>query len=182
MRDPYLELLDRIHANGHEPSTIEGALMLNREPLLREDDPTIKQRRVGLLARLAQEYIIDFDMPRAAARAGIDWEEIRTAGREPTFIVMMRDLIENMRAVDVIKREEVLLALKHEALTAPKSSERTTALLGLAKLLGMELPDPEKKAGGAPVINITLHGGTEGERPVVNVTPAPAALPESPLL
>ena len=55
--------------NEDEPMTIEGALMVGKTPLQKlAEMPFNQQRKHVTLARLAREYLLDFDLPRACAR------------------------------------------------------------------------------------------------------------------
>lgn len=139
---------------GISPGT---ALMLGEEPLMKRE--TMRDKRKELrLTRLAKQYVIDFDVVKACARAGLEWSDVKHAEREPFFISLVQELIETIEPDIVMSRQEVLMAFKREAFTAAKGSERIKALEHLARLLGMELPDPNKKDGSnvPPTINITL--------------------------
>lgn len=136
------------------------ALMLGEEPLMKRE--TMRDKRKELrLTRLAKQYIIDFDITKACARAGLEWSDVKHAEREPFFIALVQELLETIEPDLVMSRQEVLMAFKREAFTAAKGSERIKALEHLARLLGMELPDPSKKSSDSapPTINITLTTG-----------------------
>ena len=163
--------------NEDEPMTIEGALMVGKTPLQKlAEMPFNQQRKHVTLARLAREYLLDFDLPRACARSGLEWAGIRGAERDPLFITMVRDLVEQMKPEEVVTRQEILQMLKKEACTASKAGDRISAINSLARLTGMELPTVDKQSS-TPVINITLNGmAPASSPPVINVTPRPEAL------
>lgn len=120
----------------------------------RKQTMTNMRRRV-VLARLAKEYVIDFNLVQACARADLDWEDARHAEREPFFLALVRELMDSMSPADVVTRQEILLNLKREAQTAGKSSDRIRAWTELAELTGMKLPAEEKQST-IPDIHIHL--------------------------
>lgn len=176
MSDNILNFVDARRREGEEPLTVEGALFAGLPPL--RSLPEKDARKHFRLLRLAREYLVDFDLVRASARAGLEWDVVRGAERDAIFITMVRGLMEDMKPEDVVSRVEILNMLKREAATATKASDRINAINHLARLAGMELPDPSKDKGtSAPVINITLNGnaappGLPGI--VLNVTPQPS--------
>ena len=169
--------LSRSAIDGDEPMTPEGALMIGGTPLKALAEMSFsRQRKHVTLARLAREYLLDFDLPRACARSGLEWAGIRGAERDPLFITMVRDLVEQMKPEEVVTRQEILQMLKKEACTASKAGDRISAINSLARLTGMELPTVDKQSS-TPVINITLNGmAPASSPPVINVTPRPEAL------
>ena len=177
MSDNMLVHVDCRAPESEEPMTVEGALMVGKIPLQAlAEMPFNKQRKHVVLARLAREYLLDFDLPRACARAGFEWGRVKGAGRDPLFITMVRDLVEQMKPEEVVTRQEILQMMKQEACTASKASDRIAAIAHLARLTGMELP-AEDKTKGPPTINITLNGATPAPAIEVNVTPASKSLP-----
>ena len=177
MNDNFLTQLDVRTSENPEPLTPEGALVHHMVPLESLAEMSFpEQRKHTRLARLAREYLVDFDLVRACARAGLDWEKVKKAERDPLFITMVQDLVECMRPEDVVSRQEVLQMLKKEACTASKASDRISAINSLARLTGMELPTVDKQSS-TPIINITLNGmAPASSPPVINVTPRPEAL------
>ena len=145
--------------NGHDGVGPDHALMVGHAPLEGSRKETMRDKRKQLrLTRLAKQYIIDFSLPKACARADLDWADVKHAERDPFFIALVQELIETIEPDIVMSRQELLMRLKHEAFHGEKSSSRINALNSLAKLLGMELPDPSKKDASSlpPTINITL--------------------------
>jgi hypothetical protein len=138
--------------------TLEHALMVGEEPLIVED---VREARKRLrLTRLAKEYVVDFSLVRACARAGLEWRDVRYAEREPFFIAIVQELVETIDPDLVMSRQEVLMAVKRIAFTATKDTDRLKALNDLARLLGMELPDPNKAQQAVPSINLTITNAT----------------------
>jgi hypothetical protein len=137
----------------------EHALALGDEPLVGSRRETMKDKRKQLrLTRLAKQYIIDFSLPKACARADLEWQDVKHAEREPFFIALVQELVEMIEPDVIMSRNEVLMRLKHEAFHGDKAAARIAALNSLAKLMGMELPDPNSKdtSNLPPTINITL--------------------------
>lgn len=176
MNDNILSTADMRLMGAEEPMTPEGALMLNQPPLLdcgRGVDKVVFMRRVLAVAR---EYVKDYDLMRAAARCGEHWDNCRYLERDPVFIGAVRAIQEELTPEEVINRTELLNMLKREATTAAKARDRIQAMKTLAHIAGFAQEDGGRGPNnGAPVINITLNGAAE--RPAINVTPAPAALP-----
>lgn len=172
-----LHLPDRYRPQGTEAMTPEVALIEGSPPLRDIGDESLPRiQRHTILARLCREYLLDFDMVAAAARAGLQWDDVRGAQRDPLFITMVREMMESLPPEQVVSRTEVLMMLKREATTAPKASERIAAIERLAKLAGLELKDDNSK-GGAPTLNVFLNGNTVVvEKDVTPAKPAPAAL------
>lgn len=166
MNDNILGLVDLRRQLGEEPLTVEGALFAGLPPL--RDLPPDAQEHHRML-RLAREYLVDFDLAHACARAALDWNLVKGAERDAKFITLCRMLLEEMKPDEVVTRAEVLMMLKREATTASKASDRITAINHLARLAGMELQE-DKKGGGAPVINIILNNGPAEAKPMINVT------------
>lgn len=135
------------------------AHMLGEAPLLGSRRETLADKRKQLrLTRLAKQYVIDFDIIKACARADLDWDDVKHAERDPFFISLVQELVETIDPDIVVSRQEILLGLKREALHADKAAARVNAWGKLATLTGMELPDPKKKDASSlpPTINITL--------------------------
>lgn len=133
--------------------------MMGEEPLVGSRRETMRDKRKQIrLTRLAKQYIIDFNLPKACARADLEWADVRHAEREPFFIALVQELLESVEPDLIVSRQEVLQGLKREALGADKAAARVQAWNSLARLMGMELPDPAKKdaSSQAPTINITL--------------------------
>lgn len=175
MKDNVLTLADMRSLGTEEPMTPEGALMVHQPPLLvppsiKAADRVVYMRR---LTRLAREYLVDYDLMRASARADIPWELVRQAERDPVFIVLVQQMQEELKPEEIITRQEVLLMLKREAYTAAKSRDRVAAMQVLAKVAGFTEAEDDKTAGsrgGAPIINLTFNGLPP---PQINVTPSP---------
>ena len=171
MNDNFLLSVDalRLSDADHDYHTIEGALIHDHPPLVNcrgNLEAADYMRRVMMIAR---EYLVDYDLVRAAARAGIDWSMVRCLERDPTFIIALDMLRRELKPEEIITRAEVIEMLKREACTATKSRDRIAAAKELARIAGFTLSD--EGAGvknSAPVINITLNGGRPAE---VNVTP-----------
>lgn len=139
--------------------------MFDEDPLEVHDEGNILDRRRALrISRVAKEYVIDFDLVKAVARAGCDWQQCKRLEKDPTFISLVQELVETIDPDVVISRQQLLMQVKKEAFNpANKGSERINALTLLAKLLGMELPTSSKGHTGAPILNITLN--TNGNTP-----------------
>lgn len=132
---------------------------MGESPLVGSRRETLRDARRKLrLTRLAKQFVIDFDIMNACARADLDWEDVKDAERDPFFISLVQELVETIDPDIVVSRQEILLGLKREALHADKAAARVNAWGKLATLTGMELPDPKKKdaASAPPTINITL--------------------------
>ncbi len=179
MNDNILNMVDVRRREGEEALTVEGALFAGEQPLRSRTDLKIAVHHTRML-RLAREYMVDYDLARAAARANIPWDDAKFAQRDPVFITLQRLLVEELRPEDVITRAEILEMLKREATTAAKSTDRINAMNHLARIAGLDESIKEAGKNGAPVINITLNSG-QGEKPMVNVTTSVAkpALPHS---
>lgn len=135
--------------------TPDQALAFGMEPLVVEN--VRESRKRVRLTRLAKEYVVDFSLTKACARAGLEWKDVKTAEREPFFIAMVQELIETIDPDIVISRQELLMEMKRIAFRAPKEADRLKALNDLARLLGMELPDPSKaEAASVPSINLVV--------------------------
>jgi hypothetical protein len=135
------------------------ARMMGEEPFVSSRRETMRDKRKQIrLTRLAKQYVIDFDLTQACARADLDWDDAKDALREPFFVSLVQELLEQIEPDLIVSRQEVLQGLKREALHADKAATRVSAWNSLAKLMGMELPDPSKKDGSntPPTINITL--------------------------
>jgi hypothetical protein len=155
VNDNLLTYVDQRRMGTEEPLTVEGALFAGISPL--KDLPEKDARKHFRLLRLAREYLVDFDLPRACARADIDWDLVKGAERDKLFITLVRGLMEEMKPEDVISRAEILNMLKREATTASKATDRINAMNHLARLAGMELQQEDKSGRNAtPVINLTL--------------------------
>jgi hypothetical protein len=149
-------ILDRTELGGYSP---EVAMDLGQEPLMPSKRHTLRCKRRELrLSRLAKQYIIDYNLPKACARADLDWKDVKDAERDPFFIQLVQELVETIDPDLVMSRQEVLMAFKKEAFHGDKSASRIKALECLARLMGMELPDPNSKDTSSlpPTINITL--------------------------
>lgn len=141
--------------------TAEEAVQQGESPFLTTRRQTITSMRKRLLmCRLAKEYIVDFNIVQACARADLDWEDVRHAERDPFFLALVRELIDTISPADVVSRQEVLMNLKREAQTAGKSSDRIRAWTELAELTGMKLPKEEDKKSTIPDIHIHLSPHT----------------------
>ena len=139
--------------------TPEEAVMLGYEPIVGPSKrETAQTARLRLrMTRLAKEYVIDFNLPKACARAGLEWDDVKHAERDAYFICYVQELIEQIDPDIVMTRQEILMALKREAFGAGKSADRIRALNVLAELTGMGLPDPSKdKSNQPPTINLTI--------------------------
>lgn len=148
--------MSRLENGGISPDV---ALMMGEEPLVGTHRETMRDKRKQIrLTRLAKQYIIDFNLPKACARADLEWTDVRHAEREPFFISLVQELLESVEPDLIVSRQEVLQGLKREALGADKAAARVQAWNSLARLMGMELPDPSKKDASSlpPTINITL--------------------------
>lgn len=143
--------------------TPDEAVMLGYEPLVgptKRETITDARRRLRM-TRLAKEYVIDFNLPKACARADLDWNDVKHAERDAFFISYVQELIEQIDPDIVMTRQEILMALKKEAFGAGKSADRIRALNVLAELTGMTLPDPSKdKSNLPPTINLTITNAT----------------------
>lgn len=150
--------------------TPEQALLIGEAPLVVDD---IRDARKRLrLTRLAREYVVDFSLVKACARAGLEWNQVKSAEREPFFIALVQELIETIDPDIIMSRQELLMEMKRIAFRAPKDADRLKALNDLARLLGMELPDPSKaEAASVPSINLVV---------TTNSLVAPTVLPATP--
>jgi hypothetical protein len=175
MHDNLLTSVDmRRLESGGEDHTPEGALLHGAEPLLdcgRGVDKVVFMRRI---LKLAREYVVDYDLVRASARAGIPWDLCRYLERDASFITAVDMISRELTPEEIITRAEVLNMLKREASTASKARDRVSAIKVLATVAGFTKDDEANERGHVPVINITLQGGVAP--PTVNVTPAPAKL------
>lgn len=131
------------------------AAVQNEQPLLPRQTMFHARRRMRI-AKLAREYITDFNLVHATARAGLDWDETKDMERDPDFICTVSELIEAIDGDTVSERKEILVALKREAFTAAKPADRIKALELLAKLQGMELPQEHDVTVRQPILNVTL--------------------------
>lgn len=122
--------------------------------------PDARQLRKEWVAlRLAKEYVVDFDLLNAAARADIEPQRAKTLFKEPIFIKTVQEIIDLIDPDAVATRGEILMALKKEAYNfGPdgSSGSRISALKELARLMGMELPTKQDININAPVINLVL--------------------------
>lgn len=138
-----------------DPRTPEEADLLGEEPFIRAT--TLKdKKRVFIMERLAREYLVDFNLHRACARADLKWSDCKFAERDPFFIRLVHDLVEVVDADTIITRQEILMGLKREAAGARDSKDRIKALGELARLLGLELPQRHEIKNTGPVINLNL--------------------------
>jgi hypothetical protein len=138
-----------------EPLTPHAAVLLGEDPFVPGN--TLKDRRGRfIIMKLAREYVVDFDLVRACARAGLKWKEAKFAERDPAFISLVQELVDCVDPDAVMERQQILMALKREAFTADKSSDRIKALNDLARLMGMELPTKSQLEVNAPSINLTV--------------------------
>jgi hypothetical protein len=134
---------------------VHGTKKSGRMPLLKKR--SVRDLREEFrLTRLAREYIIDFNLVNAAARADIAWNLARKAERNRFFIQITHELLEQMPHDKVITKQEILQGLKKEATGAMNATDRINAYKALAKLTGMETPQ-ESNDNKAPIINLTLH-------------------------
>lgn len=127
------------------------------------------QRKAWATLRLAREYLVDFNIKNAAARAEMVLSTAKEMEQSDLFIVTVQELIEAIDPEVVITRSEVLMALKREAFnTSVEASptSRISALKELARLSGMDLPSKHELALNGPVINLTLHTGAPPPKPV----------------
>lgn len=132
----------------------------------------LQQRRAWAILRLAKEYLIDFNIRNAAARAEMDVGQAKLYEKEDLFITTVQELIEAIDPEVVITRSEVLMALKREAFNTSVEAtpmSRIAALRELAKLTGMELPTKHELNLNAPIINLTLHASTPQPKRVSDV-------------
>ncbi len=171
MKDSFLLSADMRRFDPGEDHTPEAAIMHGAPPYL---DCGKGVDRVVFMTRVmsvATEYLKDYDLVAAAARAGEHWEHCRYLKRDPVFIRAVRHLQEKLTPEEIITRAELLNMLKHEASSAGKASDRIAAAKTLASIAGFVDEERGKAANNAPTINITLSGpaGTKAE---VNVTPA----------
>lgn len=149
--------------------------MFDEDPLVVHDEENINDKRRNLrISKVAKEYIIDFDLVKAVARAGCDWNLCKRLEKDPTFIATVQELIDTIDPDIVVSRQQLLMQLKREAYDpANRGSERIAALGMLAKLLGMELQtDSAKAANAAPVVNITLTQAPNAKPPMIEVKQA----------
>lgn len=177
MNDNLLTMVDMRLMGAEEPKTPEGALMLNQPPFLdcgRGVDRVVFMRRCLAVAR---EYVKDYDLMRASARAGIEWELCRYLERDPVFIGAVNAIQEELTPEEVVNRSELLTMLKREATTAAKARDRIQAMKELARIAGFTLGEDGPSRGGQPIININLTPTPGQPPPQINVTPAPAQLP-----
>ena len=139
------------------PISLETAKERGLQPLLGSRAETVADKRKTLrLTRLAKEYVVDFDLVKACARADLDWNQVKHAERDPFFIGYVQELVDTIDPDSVASRQEILMGLKKEATTAGKPSDRIKAWTELARLMGMELKEDSGPA--VPVINVTLNG------------------------
>lgn len=121
----------------------------------------IKQKRDRwAIMRLAREYVVDFDLRKAAARAEMPLPRAVQLERSDLFCVAIQELIDTIEPEAVATRTEILMALKKEAFdNGPNSSAtaRIAALKELARLMGMDLPTKHEINAGQPVINLTIQ-------------------------
>lgn len=178
MNDNILTSVDMRLMGAEEPHTPEGAMMLNQPPLLdvgRGVDRVVFMRRCLAVAR---EYVKDYDLLRASARCGEAWDNCRYLERDPVFIGAVRAIQEEMTPEEIVSRAELLTMLKREATTAAKSRDRIQAMKTLAHIAGFAEEDGGRGSnGGAPVININLHGAVA--KPTIDVTPAPPRIKQA---
>jgi len=161
MSDNILTLADMRLATAEITLTPEGALMRGEPPLLevpRDMDGVERVVYMKRLCRLSREYLIDYDLVRACARAGIEWELVKGAERDPVFVVLVQQMQEELTPEQVVTRTEVLVMLEREACTSAKARDRISAMKALAHIAGFTNGDDSgsRSDQGAPVINVTL--------------------------
>ena len=182
MHDNVLTTVDmRRFEPNEEDHTPEGALLHSQPPLIDCGKHMDRVAFTRLVLRVAREYVVDYDLVRACARAGVEWELCRHFERDGTFITAVDMISRELTPEEIITRAEALSLLKREAPTAAKARDRIAAIKVLAQVAGFTKDDEASDKSTAPVINITLQGGSP-DRPFVNVTPAPAQLPGKELL
>lgn len=115
----------------------------------------------------AKEMLIDFNPVKALLRAGLIDADQATARspqslyktaqryeRHPLVQQALRDFIHRVESEKIVSRERILFGLMEEACyqgPGASASARVAAWGKLAKLMGMELPDPgEAKTNAAP--------------------------------
>jgi hypothetical protein len=138
-----------------EPITPEAAALMGQDPFVEATKPKDRVRAFKLM-KLAREYVVDFDLLQATARAGLEWKDTKMALRDPFFVALVREIVEMSDPDAIIQRNELLSALKREAFQASKPSDRINALNSLARLTGMELPTKQQLEISAPSINLTV--------------------------
>lgn len=173
MHDNLLTLVDMRTLGASEPMTPEGAMFLAQAPLIDCGKHMDRVAFTRLVLRVAREYVVDYDLVRACARAGVEWELCRHFERDTTFITAVDMMRRELTPEEIITRAEVMGMLKREAATASKARDRVAAMKELAKIAGFTKDEEADPRGHVPVINITLQGGPADRPPVVNVTPAP---------
>lgn len=176
MHDNILTLADMRTLGATDPMTPEGALLTAQPPLIDCGKHMDRVAFTRVVLRVAREYVVDYDLVRACARAGLEWELCRHFERDTTFITAVDMIRRELTPEEIVTRAEVMDMLKREATTASKARDRVSALKELAKIAGFTKDDEAADRNGAPVINITLQGA--GPAPAINVTPAPRALKE----
>lgn len=178
MNDNILTSVDMRLMGTEEPHTPEGAMMLNQQPFFdcgRGVDRLVFMRRVLAVAR---EYVKDYDLVRAVARSNQSWEACRYLERDLVFIGAVKAIQEELTPEEIVTRGELLTMLKREATTAAKARDRIQAMKTLAHIAGFAEEDGGRGAnGGAPVININLHGAVA--KPTIDVTPAPPRIKQA---
>ena len=173
MNDNVLTTVDMRRFEPGEDHTPEGALLHGAAPLIDCGKDVDRVAFTRMVMRIAREYVVDYDLVRASARAGIEWDLVRYLERDPTFITAVDMIRRELTPEEIVTRAEVMDMLKREATTASKARDRVAAMKELAKIAGFTKDDEADQRNHAPVINITLQGA---ERPTVNVTPAPKPL------
>lgn len=172
MNDNVLTSVDmRRFEPNQEDHTPEGALLHGMPPLIDCGKDIDRVAFTRMVLRLAREYVVDYDLVRSCARAGLEWELVRYVERDPTFITAVDMISRELTPEEIITRSEALSLLKREATTAAKARDRIAAIKVLATVAGFTKDDEASNKSTAPVINITLQGGSPEARPIVNVTP-----------
>lgn len=115
-----------------------------------------KMRHEWEVQRLARDYVIDFDLERAAVRCNIDIDQAKRYYEEPVFANTVRDIIDMIEPETVVARNEILMGLKAIAFGPGKNADKINALKELARLTGMDLPTKHQHEVNAPVIKLTL--------------------------
>lgn len=114
----------------------------------------------------AKEMLVDFNPVKSLLRAGLISEDEATSRtpaslyktasryeRHPLVQQALRDFIHRIESDKVVSRERILYGLLEEACyhgPGASASARVAAWGKLAKLMGMELPDPGEQKTNAP--------------------------------
>lgn len=112
------------------------------------------------VVRLSAEYVRDFNLELAAARANVSLDDAKAMYKSHHFAVALQEQMEWADPEDIMPRGELLMRLKLEAVSPyNQGATRVRALQELAKLLGYDQnPGREGPVMPAPpsiTINLT---------------------------